>query len=102
MAYKDLVLSINHTTRLGKVAFSLIKNCKSDDFPKGKYKLAWERSVKKYKPHTAPKLLKLKKEFTNKHLEDVSQDPDEEITELEAMPVQLDNIDIASTWLTTT
>ncbi len=35
--------------------------------------------------HTPPKLLKLKKEFTNKHLEDVSQDPDEWITELESL-----------------
>ncbi len=50
----------------------------------------------KYKTHTAPKLLRLKKEFTKKHLEDVSQDPDEWITELESLWVQMDNIDFAS------
>ena len=96
LAYEDIVLSINHTTSSGKVAFSLIKNCKSDDFPEGNCKLAWERLVKKYEPHTAPKLLKLKKEFTNKRVEDVSQDLDEWITELESLRVQMDNIDIAS------
>ncbi len=52
--------------------------------------------MKKYEPHTAPKLLKLKREFTNKRLEDISQDPDERITELESVQVQMDNIDIVS------
>ncbi len=32
--------------------------------------------VKMYEPHAALKLLKLKKEFINTHLEDMSQDPD--------------------------
>jgi len=85
LAYEDIVLSIIHTTSSGKVAFRLIKNCKSDDFPEGNCKLACELLVKKYEPHTVPKLLKLKKEFTNKRLEDVSQDPDEWITELESL-----------------
>ncbi len=43
LSYEDIVLSINHTTSSSKVAFSLIKNCKSDHFPEGNYKLAWER-----------------------------------------------------------
>ncbi len=85
LAYKDIVLSINHTTSSGKVAFSLIKNCKSNEFPEGNFKLTWERLVKKYEPHTSPKLLKLKKEFTIKCLDDVSMDPDEWITELESL-----------------
>ncbi len=50
LAYKDIVLSINHTTSSGKVAFSLIKNCKSNEFPEGNFKLTWERLVKKYEP----------------------------------------------------
>ncbi len=40
LAYKEIVLSINHTTSSEKVAFSLIKNCKIDDFPLGNCKLA--------------------------------------------------------------
>lgn len=33
LAYEDTVLSINATTAIGKVAFSLAKNCKSNTFP---------------------------------------------------------------------
>ncbi len=47
--------------------------------------------MKNYKPHTAPKLLKLKKEFTN--LENVRQDPDKWTNELESIQVQTDNIE---------
>ena len=84
LAYKDIVLSINHTSSSGKVAFCLIKNCKSEEFPEGNCRSAWEYIVKNYKPHTAQKFLKLKKEFTNMKLDDVSKDPDEWITDLES------------------
>ena len=80
LAYKDIVLSINR-----KVAFNLIKNCKSKEFPKGNCRLAWECLVRKYEPHTTLKLLKLKKELTNMKLDDVSKDPDEWITDLESL-----------------
>ena len=96
LAYKDIVLSINHTSSSGKVAFSLIKNCKSEEFPKGICRLAWECLVKKYKPCTVPKLLKLKKEFTNMKLDDVSKDPNEWITDLESLQVQMNQIDLVS------
>ena len=33
LAYEDIVLSINHMSSSGKVAFILIKNCKSEEFP---------------------------------------------------------------------
>ncbi len=85
LVYNDILLSIIHTTSSGKVAFSLIKNRKSDEFPKGYCKFSWDGLVKKYKPHISPKLLKLTKEFTNKCLEYVNQDPDEWITELESL-----------------
>ena len=64
-------MSINHTTREGKIAFSLIKNCKTSDYPEGNCKLAWDRLIAKYAPKTAPSLLKLKKKFENSKLEDV-------------------------------
>ncbi len=56
--------------------------------------MAWERLVRKYKTHTAPKLLRLKKMFTKKHLEGMSHDPDKWIIKLESLQVQMDNIDI--------
>ena len=67
-AYEDIILSINHTSGQGKVAFSLVKNCVSDEYPKGNCKLAWDRLVVKYAPKTAPSLLKLKKKFHNSRL----------------------------------
>ena len=30
-AYEEIILSIDHSTKQGKVAFSLIKNCKTQD-----------------------------------------------------------------------
>ncbi len=74
----------------------LNKNCKCDDFPEENTNLPWQLQVKKYKPHTVPKLLELKKEFNNNCLEDMSEDPDEWITELESLQVQMDTIDILS------
>ena len=53
-AYKDIILSINYTSGQGKVAFSLVKNCISDEYPEGNCKLAWDRLTTKYAPKTAP------------------------------------------------
>ena len=33
LAYEDLILSINTSSSVGKVAFELVKNAKSEDFP---------------------------------------------------------------------
>ena len=51
-AYEDIILSIDHTTKQGKVAFSLVKNCKTAEFPEGNCKLAWDRLEAKYAPKT--------------------------------------------------
>ncbi len=53
-AYEDIILSINHTSGQGKVAFILVKNCISDEYPEGNCKLAWDRLTAKYAPKTAP------------------------------------------------
>lgn len=47
-AYKDIVLTINQAISSGKIAFSSIKNCKSNDFPEGNFTLVWKCPVKKY------------------------------------------------------
>ena len=60
-AFKDIILSIDHTTTEGDVAFSLVKNCRTASYPEGSCKLAWERLLAKYALKTAPSLLKLKK-----------------------------------------
>ena len=45
-AFEDSILSINHMTKQGKVTFSLVKNCKSSDYPEGNCKLAWPQNPK--------------------------------------------------------
>ena len=47
LAHKDLILLINTSSSLGKVAFGLVRNGKSADFPKGN-----DRLVSKYASHT--------------------------------------------------
>ncbi len=42
------------------------------------------------------KIVEVEGRVYNKHLEDVSQDPDEWITELESLQLKMDNNDIAS------
>ena len=65
LGYEDLILSINGESASGKVAFNLVKNCKTTEFPEGNCKLAWEPLVAKYAPKPAPSLLKLKEKFAN-------------------------------------
>ena len=50
-AYEELILSMGHTTSKGKIAFSLVKNSKSSEYPEGNCKIAWDRLVAKYAPH---------------------------------------------------
>jgi len=95
-AFEDVILSINHTTKQGKVAFSLVKNCKTSDYPEGNCKLAWDRLVAKYAPKTAPSLLKLKKQFANSRLGDAEMHPDEWITELESLRNDMDKISLSA------
>ena len=40
-AFEDIILSIDHTTTEGKVAFSLVKNCRTASYPEGSCKLLW-------------------------------------------------------------
>ena len=70
-AFEDSILSIDHARKQGKVAFSLIKNCKTAKYPEGNCKLAWNLLVTKHSPKTAPLLLKSKKKFAISQLESV-------------------------------
>ena len=74
LAYEDLILSINTSFSVGKVAFGLVKNAKSEDFLEGYCKVAWARLVSEYAWHTALSLLK--SEFHNSKLESINKDPD--------------------------
>ena len=94
-AYEDIILSISHSTKQGKIAFSLVKNCKTIEYPEGNCKLAWDRLIAKYAPKTAPSLLKLKKQFANSNLTKEVH-PDEWITELESLRNEMNGISLSS------
>ena len=85
LAYGDLILSINTSFSVGKVALDLIKNMKSADFPEGNCKVTWDRLVSKYALHTASSLLKFKSKFYNSKLDSTEKDPDEWISNLEGL-----------------
>ena len=82
-----MILSINTSSSVGKVAFGLVKNAKSEDFPEGNCKVAWDRLASKYAPHTASSLLMLKSKFHNSKLDSTDKDPDEWILHLEGLQI---------------
>ena len=97
LAYEDIILSINHRTKEGNVAFKLVKNCKREpDFPEGNCHLACGRLVVKYEPHTTPSYFDLKNRFENSTLVSIDDDPDEWITELEILGAKTDHTKFSS------
>ena len=64
LAYKDLILSINTSSSVGKVVFGLTRNAKSLEFLEENCNMSWVHLVHKYAPHTTSSLLKLRNEFT--------------------------------------
>ena len=95
-AFMELILSINHQTNRGKIAFRLVKNCKTSEYPEGNCKLAWDRLVAKYAPESLPSLLKYKKEFENSKLKSAEMDPEDWISKVEGLRTEIKSIDIAS------
>ena len=91
VAYEDLNLLINTSSFVGKVAFGLGKNAKSADFPKGNFNIAWDKLVRKYALHTALPLLKLNSEFHNSKLESMEKGPDELISTLKWLQIQMND-----------
>ena len=92
IAYSELILSIDIKTSSGKVAFNLIKGCKSKDYPDGNAALAWERLKNKYEPISAPSLVKLEKQFRELSLKR-GEDPKVWITQLEDLCCRLEAMD---------
>jgi len=97
LAYKELVLSIDTSTSPGKVAFQLIKGCKTTANKNSDCALAWKRLGAKYAPKLAPTKMELKLEFQRSRLKATDADPDEWITELGGIRTRLKdmNLDIS-------
>jgi hypothetical protein len=60
MAFTKLVLSIDVISSSSKIAFGIVKSCKTKYYEDGHACLAWEKLKKKYDPVSAPSWLKLK------------------------------------------
>ena len=80
LVYEDLVLLINTSSSVRKVAFGFVRNAKGADYMEGNCKIAWERLISNYAPNTALSLLKLKSEFHNSNLRSIQKDPDKWIS----------------------
>ena len=97
LAHEDLILSIITSSTMGKVAFGLVTNEKSMDFPKGNCKIAYDKLVSKYTPHIALSLLKLKSEFYNNKLELIEKDPVKWISSLEGLRIWMNEFRLNDT-----
>jgi hypothetical protein len=91
MAYTELILSIDVKASSDKVAFNIIRGCKTKDYPDGNSAISWERIQNKYEPVSAPSMVKLEKQFRELSLKK-GQDPEVWITELEDLCVKLENM----------
>ena len=77
------------------MAFNLVKNCKTTEYPEGNCKQAWDCLVNKYAPKTTPSYIELKKTFTNSSLASPEDDPDEWITDLESLRAEMNSVNIS-------
>jgi hypothetical protein len=91
IAYNQLILLIDVKATSGKVAFNIIRRCKTKDYPDGNGAIAWERLKNKYEPVSAPSMVKLERQFRELSLKK-GQDPEIWITELEDLCVKLENM----------
>jgi gag-polypeptide of LTR copia-type len=91
LAYTELILSIDDKSSSGKVAFNLVKDCKSKDYVDGNALLTWELLKNKFEPISAPSLVKLEKQFCQCALKK-SQDPEIWLTELEDLRMKFEDL----------
>ena len=91
LAYSELVLSMDVKKATGKVAFQIVKSCKTKEYEDGNAAMVWEKLKKKYQPTSAPSLVKLECAFRKSVLKD-KEDPGEWTTHLEAMQMQLEKM----------
>ena len=57
LAFEEMILAIDTSMSKGRVAFKLVKGCKSSDYQDGNAAAAWKKLQDKYVPKSAPSLL---------------------------------------------
>jgi hypothetical protein len=68
IAFTEPVLSIDVSISSGKIAFRIVKSCKTKDYEDGHAGLAWEKLKKKYDPVSSPSLVKNERLFRENEL----------------------------------
>jgi gag-polypeptide of LTR copia-type len=96
IAFTELILSIDVSNSHGKIAFGILKSCKSKEFEDGNAALAWEKLKKKYDPISAPLLVKTERMFRESMLEN-NEDPEIWINNLEDLRIKLETMGSAMT-----
>ena len=74
--YAYLLLSIDHDTAKGQVAFNVVRNARNADYPNGNLRAAWLGLGKKYRGLSAGQIVKATREYMQLTLDDDSP-PDE-------------------------
>jgi gag-polypeptide of LTR copia-type len=90
LAYTELILLIDDKTS-GKVAFNLVKGCKSKEYVDGNAFIAWEQLKNKFEPLSAPSLVKKEKQFRQCAFKK-GQNPEIWLTELEDYRMKLEEL----------
>jgi hypothetical protein len=89
MTFTELVLSIDVSSSGGKIAFGIVKSCKTKDYEDCHAGLAWETLKKKYDPVSALSLVKTERLFRECKLGN-DEDPETWITNLEDLRLKLE------------
>jgi hypothetical protein len=67
IAYTELILSIDVKASNGKVAFNIVRGCKTKDYPYGDGAIPWEKLKNKYEPVSAPSMVEQKSNLGSSH-----------------------------------
>ena len=89
LAFEEIEMGMDTDKKTGRVAFDYVRLSKTNDNTEGNCKLAWDRLKMKFESKQAPTRLMLRKEFYNKKLNSIDEDPDEWITELEDLRLRM-------------
>jgi thermostable 8-oxoguanine DNA glycosylase len=63
LAFTELKLSIDVSNSSGKIAYGILKSCKTKDYEDGNATHAWKKLKKKFDPVSAPTLVKTERMF---------------------------------------
>jgi hypothetical protein len=92
LAHEDLILSIDEKKDSGRVAFNIVKGCRTSEYEDGNARLAWTRLKEKFASHSVPSRMRLVREFAQSRLANVNKDPDIWLTDIEDLRTRIDSM----------